>query len=83
MVSNGSVWENAPQTYEILFLHRNIVTGLAEKEKCNLLLSPLIHDSSFSYNFASAEVQLYLHGEKNRITQSEMLASISHSQPFP
>lgn len=36
-VLSWSVWENAPNTYEIFLLHKNITTGLAKKEKCNLL----------------------------------------------
>lgn len=84
MVCNGSVWENAPNTYEILLLHRNIITGLAKKEKSNLLYHHFFAILAFLTILLLLRPNCACMVKKNGITrQSEMLASISHSQPFP
>lgn len=83
-VLNGSVRENAPNTYEILLLHRNIIKGLAKKEKCNLLYHHFFVILSFFAILPLLRPNSACTVEKNGITQqSEMLLSISHSQPFP
>lgn len=76
--------ENGPNTYEILLLHRNIITGLAKKEKCNLLYHYFFAILSFLLILPLLRPNSASTVEKSEITQqSEMLLSISHSQPFP